>query len=218
MDPVQREEANIIEGAPEWWRQNLAAIVAATFLIVAVAILAYNWHLRNELRVEEARLSLAAAKTPQEKLEVAQKFLDLPLVGTDLLTIASEQLTQNNAKGAISTYELFLVSFPEHPLRNGARLGLGFAHQAAGNQKEALAEFVAVGQTTPPDTYTPTGLLSAARIYEALGEKDRARQFLTDVTQRFAGTPFAAEAQQQLGPPPAPDTPPPPQAQPPAGS
>src|SRR5215813_13683552 len=104
---------------------------------------------------------------------------------------------QGDAAGAATAYTEYLATSPEPPyLRQEALVGLGHAKEATGDATGALEAYVQAGTLDGP--YRTDALLSAARLHEAAGQGDFAREIYTRLLNEAAEPEVKALARSKL--------------------
>ncbi len=183
----QPDEFETLTGqAVNWASANrglVIAVVAALAVagLVAVAI----GHLRG---AERERASLAF-RTAHTTFEAGNKFTEaaeaFAALAHDYPHTAYGRLAglyrghalarQGDAAAAATAYAEYLATSPDPPyLRQEALAGLGHAKEAIGETTPALEAYVQAGTLEGP--YRTDALLSAARLHEAGGRADLARE------------------------------------------
>lgn len=77
--------------------------------------------------------------------------------------------------------------------------GIGDAHAQKNQQKEALEFYVKAAESNKNDFTTPRFLLKAAKTAIALGQKEDALKYLTDIKENYDTTPEAASVDVLIG-------------------
>jgi tetratricopeptide (TPR) repeat protein len=77
--------------------------------------------------------------------------------------------------------------------------GIGDAYSQKNNQKEALDYYVKAAESNKNDFTTPRFLLKAAKTALALGQKEDALKYLTDIKENYDATPEAASVDVLIG-------------------
>lgn len=194
MDPFTREEANIVEGDKPWLLRNIVPLCAAAFLIAAIIIGVLAWNLRISAREFDARLAIMNVTTPAEKVQAAGEFLGTEEAALALLQAASQQYDSRDFDSAISTYNLYLQHYPQHPLRQGALLGRGLA-QIAGQQVEpAIQSLQEASQGSQESVYRPAAMFELAQAYAQSGKQDLQIEVLTKLSEDYATSLYGRRA------------------------
>lgn len=76
---------------------------------------------------------------------------------------------------------------------------IGDAYSQKNNQKEALSYYVKAAESNKNDFTTPRFLLKAGKTALALGQKEEALKYLTDIKDNFADTPEGASVDALIG-------------------
>ena len=77
--------------------------------------------------------------------------------------------------------------------------GIGDAYSQKNNQKEALSYYVKAAESNKNDFTTPRFLLKAGKTALALGQKEDALKYLTDIKENYDATPEAASVDALIG-------------------
>lgn len=77
--------------------------------------------------------------------------------------------------------------------------GIGDAYSQKNNQKEALSYYVKAAESNKNDFTTPRFLLKAGKAALALGQKEDALKYLTDIKENYDATPEAASVDALIG-------------------
>ena len=80
-----------------------------------------------------------------------------------------------------------------------AKGAIGDAYSQKNNQKEALDYYVKAAEANKNDFTTPRFLLKAAKTAIALGQKEDALKYFTDIKENFDATPEAASVDVLIG-------------------
>ncbi|MGB5830513.1 MAG: tetratricopeptide repeat protein [Thiohalocapsa sp.] len=195
MDTTNRDEANLIDGQPEWWRENLFALLGGLLIIALLGAGLVLWQSRIQLHQTEAVVAVRQAPTTETKLKAAEQFLDVEAIAGDLLLIAADQYRQGEYAAALKTYQMFLANYSDHALNNAARLGQASAQEASGEIDAALKGFLSVSSVRPKNTYNPIGLLNAARIYQQQGDETKRKEILTQLANDYSDSSYGREAE-----------------------
>ena len=77
--------------------------------------------------------------------------------------------------------------------------GIGDAYSQKNNLKEALSYYVKAAESNKNDFTTPRFLLKAGKAAIALGQKEDALKYLTDIKENYDGTPEASSVDALIG-------------------
>jgi tetratricopeptide (TPR) repeat protein len=183
----QPDEFKTLTGEAVNWASANRGLVTAVVVVLAVAGLAAValGRLRAAER-ERASLAFRAAHTSfatgNKYAEAAEAFAtlarDYPRTSYGRLATlyrGHALARQGDAAGAATAYTEYLATSPEPPyLRQEALVGLGHAKEATSDATGALEAYVQAGTLDGP--YRSDALLSAARLHEAAGQGDLARE------------------------------------------
>ncbi|HCU54177.1 MAG TPA: tol-pal system protein YbgF [Gammaproteobacteria bacterium] len=98
---------------------------------------------------------------------------------------------------AIKAFRSFLVKYPDSGLADNAQYWIAEGNYVLRNYKLALEEFTKV-LSYNKSVKTPDAMLKIGYVHYELGAYDKARQALTEVQQRYPGTPVARLAGTRL--------------------
>jgi tol-pal system protein YbgF len=93
----------------------------------------------------------------------------------------------------------FVVSYPDHRLRDSAQLLLGDIYYRQKDYEGALTEYQALIGDLPKSDKVPDALLKSGLCYRALGDMARARSAWERVVREFPKSAAAKQAQSLLG-------------------
>jgi tol-pal system protein YbgF len=105
---------------------------------------------------------------------------------------------QKNYGAAVREFDQFLKDFPDSSLAANAQYWKAEGHFALGDYAMAVAEFQKVVEKYPQSDKVCDARLKQGYCFLERGEKDKARAFLTEVTQHCAATPSADKAAEKL--------------------
>jgi hypothetical protein len=114
-----------------------------------------------------------------------------PGTGAAILARLSEgslQLDARNADAAIAAFEEVKgspLAAVDAEVRGRAVEGLGFAYELKGNQDEALKTFRELENAVDVVGFKELGMYHQARVYEAKGDKDKAKELLKTLHDRL---------------------------------
>ena len=99
---------------------------------------------------------------------------------------------------AIASFQAFLQRYPQSGYAGNAQYWLGEANYVSKDYAAAVTEFRKVLDSYPDSTKVPDARLKLGFTYYELGEWDKARATLTEVTTEHAGSSVARLAEQRL--------------------
>jgi tetratricopeptide (TPR) repeat protein len=183
----QPDEFETLTGqAVNWAAANRGLVTAIVVALVVTGLAAVALGRLRAGERERASLAFRAAHTTFEAgnkyAEAADAFAAL---ARDYPRTAYGRLAglyrghalarQGDAAAAATAYAEYLATSPDPPyLRQEALVGLGHAKEATGETTPALEAYVEAGTLEGP--YRTDALLSAARLHEASGHADLARE------------------------------------------
>lgn len=111
---------------------------------------------------------------------------------------ALNQFKLGNYPLAISTFQGFLVTYPQSKLAPSAQYWIGNAYYAQRDFKNAIAAQQRVVAQWPDDPKAPDALLNIASSQEAAGDRRGAQKSLETLLQRYPSSQAAASAKQRM--------------------
>ena len=94
---------------------------------------------------------------------------------------------------AVKAFRAFLVKHPDSGLADNAQYWIGHSQYSLLNYKLALEEFNKV-LNYPQSPKTPDAMIMIGYAHYELGAWDKTRKTLTEVQERYPGTPYAKKA------------------------
>lgn len=199
----------------DWADRNRTTLVAAAVVLVLVATGAFGvgrWRTaQNAVAHEQFRRAHAlfdATKYDQAVTaftELAVEYSRTPMGHLARLYRAHALARSGDAAGAAAAYEEYLATSLMSPyLRQEALTGLGRTKDAAGDTPGALAAYSEAAALDGP--FQQDALLAEARLREAGGETDRAREIYARVLKDVPEGDLRAVLVSKLPPGAVPDT------------
>jgi tol-pal system protein YbgF len=111
---------------------------------------------------------------------------------------AIDRLREGNYQSAIEGFQQFLREYPTSALAGNAQYWLGEAYYVNRDFAKSRQAFIAMGTNYPDSSRLPDAMLKLGYVYEALDEKDKARQVLQKLVQTYPRTQAANLAQNRL--------------------
>jgi tol-pal system protein YbgF len=107
-------------------------------------------------------------------------------------------LKQGRYESAITSFKVFLESYPNASYADNAQYWIGEANYATKNYKVALEEFKKVLDNYPNSPKRADTLLKIGYTYAELGDKNHAIQTLSSITSTYPNTTAARLAQKRI--------------------
>jgi len=117
---------------------------------------------------------------------------------TDVLALARAQEQQGNKTVARELYEQYVTQFPNDPASADAHFRLGELAFGERRYRDAVLEFGKVAREFPRSGKAPDALVRTAEAMLQLDMREEAMTVLSEVPQRYPGTPAAARARTLL--------------------
>lgn len=116
----------------------------------------------------------------------------------DAYQIAFDLLKAGRYEDAASEFSDFLSKYPTGNYSDNAQYWLGEAYYVTRAFEPALAEFQKLVKTRPDSAKVSHALLKMGYIQDELGQKETAKQTLSNLIERFPGTTAARLAKERL--------------------
>jgi hypothetical protein len=175
MATLESDERNIIERDAINWRLIVYPILAILVVLVCgFGIYYYQLNQRDQAETQ-ARTALAAAKTPDDMVKVADDFPHTTQAAVALLSAANTSFSSKDYPDALKNYQR-VTDTAETPadLRDSAQLGLASVQQADGKSNDAVQSYLEVAHKGSQSPFAPVAYYQVARIYE--DRKDKANE------------------------------------------
>lgn len=157
--------------------------------------------MREELRArEEARRTAAAAAAASGLSGGETSTLSPADVGDpdELFEAATAALERGSLTTARTSFEQFVLAFPQHELAPEAQLMAGTASERADEPRRALTAYQRVLELFPNSRQAPTALYRAALIERERGNRDAAETMLSQLVAAYPDSEEVDEARERL--------------------
>ena len=187
-------------------RSLVGAIAIGILVIAAIAIGVARWRASRDaaasadFQAAHARFAASAFDEAANGFEqVASDYPRAPFGRLARLYRAHALAQKGDAAAAATAYTEYLASSPPADyLRQEALTGLGHAQEGSGDTKGALESFTQAGAIAGP--FHNDALLAAARLHEAAGENDKAREIYASLLPNANDPEFKAFLQSKVPP------------------
>jgi len=187
-------------------RSLVGAIAIGILVIAAIALGVARWRAGRDAAAsadfQAARARFAAGSFDEAANgfeQVASDYPRAPFGRLARLYRAHALAGKGDAAAAATAYTEYLASSPPTDyLRQEALSGLGHAQQASGDAKAALESFTQAGAIAGP--FRNDALLAAARLHEAAGENDKAREIYASLLPNANDPEFKAFLESKVPP------------------
>jgi len=199
MATLESDERNIIERDAVNWRLIVYPILAVLVVLVGgFGIYYYQLNQRDQAETQ-ARTALAAAKTPDDMVKVADDFPHTTQAALALLSAADASFSSKDYPTALKNYQR-VTDTAETPaeLRDSAQLGLASVQQADGKADDAVQSYLEVAQKGNQSPFAPVAYYQAARIYEDRKDKANETRVLQDAVRLGGDSLFVKQAASML--------------------
>lgn len=174
----------------EWVRENQSVVVAVVSAVVALAavFLGIGWYSSRQADTAATQLQSAQMLFDEKKYSeaatafatVASEYPRTPSGRLATLYRARALAAQPDAAAAVTTYTEYLAGSPATEyLRQEALLGLGHAHESAGDKSAAMDAYRQAADVAGP--FRTQAQLALARLEEAAGNADKARALYVEL-------------------------------------
>jgi len=199
MATQQLDDANIIDGETINLRLIVYPILAVLVIVLGGLGYYYNQQVQRETAEASAREAFLSAKTPEELVQVADRFPHTDQGAMALIKAADDSFTKLDYAAATKDYQRLLDTAGTDPqLRDSAQVGLASSLEASGKVDEALTAYLDVARRGDKTAYAPFAYNAAARIYEQRGDKENERKILLEETSLDPDSDFVKQAQAKL--------------------
>ncbi|MBN1572567.1 MAG: tol-pal system protein YbgF [Deltaproteobacteria bacterium] len=125
---------------------------------------------------------------------------DLPKGGDPqgLYDRALKEILNRNAEKALPLFIDFVGSYPKHELTDNAYYWIGECYYSLKKYELALENFTIVKERFPESGKTPDALLKMGYSYVELGDKERAKEVLSDLVSKYPDSSSADLARKRL--------------------
>jgi len=107
-------------------------------------------------------------------------------------------MKQGDYTRAASSFRKFLQTYPNSPLGGNAQYWIAESSYLVRNYEVALTEFEKVTHDHPNSRKVPDAMLKTGYCQYELKNYSKAREILTEITQRYSGTQVALSAKSRL--------------------
>jgi len=109
----------------------------------------------------------------------------------EVYQLALEQFRAKSYDAARAQFEAFLKAYPNTELSDNAQFGIGECYYALAQYDKAVLEYDKVRKNYPNGNKVPNALWKMALAFDRLGNRDVAKGFLKELTEKY---PASAEA------------------------
>ncbi len=180
-----------------FWDQHKKQIVAYAAILLAGALIFGLHELRDQRKAEQAQELYARADTEQEYRRIIQDYPLSVEAGNASLLLAEKLRLEKKYDGSIAALREFIARQPDHPLIDGATLGIGAALEAQGQADKALDEYQRVLSRYSDRYSAPLAQMARANLLRSRGNLEEARRAYENVQAQFPESLFAQQALQE---------------------
>jgi tetratricopeptide (TPR) repeat protein len=199
MATLESDDRNIVEADAVNWRLIVYPLLAVAILVLGG--FGYYYQQLNQRYQEEiqAHTALAAAKTPEEMVKVADDFPKTKQASVALLAAADASFTAKDYPGALKNYRR-AVDASETPvdLRDSAQLGIASVQEASGKSDDAIKSYLEVAHKGNHSPFAPVAYYQAARICEDRKDKSSEMTILQEAVRLGGASVFVKQAASML--------------------
>jgi len=183
--------------------RNQVITVAVVLILAGITYFYFDWR-KSEGAVEAGKAlstvllaNNAAGASSDVLLKVANDNAGTDAAARALLAAAGKQFIDGKIDDAKSSFQRFTAEYPENALMSQAKYGLAVCLEAKGNTNEAAVAFKEVMDRYAGENTTLPAKFSLARLYEAEGKLEQARDYYMDIARDGRNT-FGMEAASRL--------------------
>ncbi len=160
---------------------NWKTVVTFSMLLVLAVAVFMIFARFSDNQSRKIANAIAAADTPEKLKEMIKKHGDHPNCDFARLRLAEMLVKDKNYEEAMKIYQA-LCSSRHAEVAERAKLNVGYVLELAGKKEEACAKFEQAGNDPLLSQPTITEAnYNAARIYDSLGQKDKAKACLAKI-------------------------------------
>jgi predicted negative regulator of RcsB-dependent stress response len=199
MATLEPGDGNIFDEEPMNWRPLVYSTVGAAILLLGA--FSYYYYLQNQREELEAQAHEAfrRATTPEELVQVADRFARTDHATMALLRAAEESFSKQDYGAAIKDYQRIIDTVGTDPLlSNSAQIGLAASLEASGKIDDAIKTYLELARLGDKTPYAPYAYTATADLYDERGDKSNERKILTEATSLSPDSPFVKKAQFRL--------------------
>jgi hypothetical protein len=198
QDEVFKNAVDDFDRFEDFFSTNLKSIIisfAVLAIIIAIGAVAYTKYEQATLKISS---ELTAAKTIDELKAVISKYPDNKSLFSAQLKLGTLYFNEGNFKEALATYSSVASAAPKGEVKNQASLNSAYTLEALKKEDEAAKKFALIGSnTTLPEYIRNEANFSAARIYNANKQPEKAKQCLKAINFKKEGL-WAAQGEKLL--------------------
>jgi predicted negative regulator of RcsB-dependent stress response len=184
-----------------WLEKNRNQVITGVVVVILAGIIYFYFDYRKSERAVEAGQQLSAAlltgttggPSADALLKVANDNAGTDAGARALLTAAGKQFVDGKIDDAKASFQRFVSEYPESPLMNQAKYGIAVCLDTQGKGSEAATAFKEVMDRYAGENTTAPSKFALARIYEADGKLEQARDYYMDLARDGRNT-FGMEA------------------------
>jgi len=187
-------------------RTFITGAVAVVIIILAVN---YVQASRENTRLEAAALLGEAliseqAGDAEQAVRLGEQLLKdysgTAAAAHGTIMVANRYFNQGRYADAEKLYQSYLTEYGDiEVLVFAASRGIAASYEARQQYEKAAAQYTAYANVHAGEMATSLALMDAARCYGVLGNTQRQREVLKQVTHDFASSPVSVRARQELG-------------------
>jgi predicted negative regulator of RcsB-dependent stress response len=199
MATLGSDDSNILDADTLNWRLVVYPVVIVVALLLGG--FGYYYYLLSERdqREGQAGEAIFQAKTPEQFVQVADKFPKTDQAVLALLTAGKDFFDKKDYAAAAKSYQR-VISTPDvdKVLRDSAQLGLASTLEANGKVDDAIKAYLVVAHRGNDSPYAPFAYHAVTTIYEQRNDKVNEQKILTETVSLGTDSPFVKAAQQRL--------------------
>lgn len=175
--------------------------------VVGVAVGFYIWHgyarqaAANDALSEVLNRASQSADhelNPAALLHVAKDYPQTAAAGRSLLLAGGDLFAAGKFRDARPMFERYLQEYHDGPFTGQALLGVASCLEAENSTNEALSAYLDIVQHHSSDNVVPQAKYALARLYEAQGKFEQARDQLEELARNPVYSTLAADVGMRL--------------------
>ncbi|HEY0257766.1 MAG TPA: tetratricopeptide repeat protein [Candidatus Methylacidiphilales bacterium] len=199
MATLGPDDSNILDAEAINWRLVVYPLVTVVVLVLGGFGYYYSVQSEREQRESQAGEAILQAKTPEQLVQVADKFPKTDQGTLALLTAGKDYFDKKDYDSSIKSFQR-VVNTPDvdKVLRDSAQLGIASGLEADGKGDDAISAYLVVAHRGSDSLYAPFAYHAVSTIYEQRNDKVNEQKILTDTVSLRSDSPFVKMAQQRL--------------------
>jgi tetratricopeptide (TPR) repeat protein len=192
-----------------WFEDNRTPVMwgAGTVLVIGLAAGLFVWHGYSRQASANDALSGVLNRSmpgnerpadPAALLQVAKDYPQTAAGGRALLLAGGDLFAAGKAREARPLFERYLREYRAGPFAGQALLGIASCQESTGSTNEAVSTYLDIVQHHVTDSVVPQAKFALARLYEAQGRYEQARDQLEELARNPVYNTLTADVSMRL--------------------